>query len=195
MKPIPIQKLIDYDEKNPNGAGTALEEKLFLFSLVRMVKPNSIVEIGVSQGHLTTWLALALKLNGKGKLTSVDNWSRAHGGQARGADPAMRRLRESNLGLEEVVTFVESDSVAYLETQSPKSVDFVWIDGDHSFEGALSDIIQGAIVTKKLMGVHDTNQTYPGPRDAIKKFFNDSGFFVRGCRGIWLRDFQEKGTE
>ena len=184
-----ITKLMRYDESKPEGAGSALEEKLFLFSLVRMLKPDSIIEIGVSAGHMTAWLALALVLNEKGRLISVDNWSRAHGGQAASSQKAFRRISEVGLHLERVVKFVDSDSVEYLKSCPDNSVDMVWIDGDHSFEGARADIDEGSRVAKKVIAVHDTNQIYDGVRNAIKDIYTESlGFWVKGCRGIWLKD-------
>lgn len=184
-----IERLLDYDRRNPKGAGSAEEEKLFLFSLCRMVKPQVILEVGVSCGHLTTWFALACQMNESGRVISVDNWSKQSGGQAASPVHAEARLRAQGCGLEKLVKICHSDSVAYMKSLPAASVDFVWIDGDHSLEGATADISEGLRVARKVLAVHDTNQLYVGPRTAIKGIVgSDAGFWVRGCRGIWLRN-------
>jgi len=179
-----ISELLIYDEVHPQGAGSSREEKLFLFSLLRMIEPWSVLEIGVSRGHMTAWLALALYMNGRGKLTSVDNWSRAHGGEANGPEYAQKRLKE--LKLQNYVEFKKSDSYEYLKEQPDDSFDVVWVDGDHSFEGARKDIDEAMRVAKRLVGVHDTHQKYDGPRKAVMDLAMEAGFWVEGGRGIWL---------
>jgi len=181
-----IRSLIEYDAQHPKKAGSNLEEKLFLFGLVRMIKPARVLEIGVSAGHMTAWLALALEQNKKGELVSVDNFSKAHGGEAGDEKPARRRLAAN--GLAERVDFVKSDSVEFLQKQPDNSFDFVWVDGDHSFDGARADIVEALRVARYVVGVHDTNQLYDGPREAIKAIMplQTLGFWVEGCRGIWL---------
>lgn len=185
-----IRQLIEYDHRNPKGAGSNIEEKLFLFGLLRMIKPSRVLEIGVSRGHMTAWLALALHMNGKGELVSVDNFSKAHGGQAASCEPARTRVRANGM---RSPTFVTSDSVAYLTSQPDDSFDVVWVDGDHSYDGARADIVESLRVASKVVCVHDTSQLYSGPRDAIADVLRDrqedgSGFWVKGCRGIWIRN-------
>ena len=180
-----VNDLIIYDERHSQGAGTNTEEKLFLYGLVRMAKPKSILEIGVSRGHMTAWLALALAHNGNGgALTSLDNWSRAHGGEATSPLWAQKRLDDNRLGGR--VNFVSSSSLDYLRAQPTESFDFVWVDGDHSYEGAKADIVEAMRVASKLVGVHDTNQQYSGPRKAAEQLANGQGFWVNGCRGMWI---------
>jgi len=182
-----IRSLIEYDAKNPGGAGSAQEEKLFLFSLLRMIKPRRVLEIGVSRGHMTAWLALALHMNGDGgTLTSVDNWSRAHGGEARSPGHALKRLASN--GLAGRVEFVASDSFGFLSEQPDNSFDVVWVDGDHSYTGAYRDITQALRVASHVVGVHDTAQQYTGPREAAADLSEGEGFWVEGCRGIYLRN-------
>jgi len=182
------QKLLEYDRKYYKGAGSGEAEHLILYGIIRMLQPESVLEIGVSRGHMTTWLALACAENKRGKVTSVDNWSRAHGGEATSPSHAKKRLTDN--ALESHVEFVSSDSVEFLQAQSDKSYDFVWIDGDHSYDGARKDIVEGLRVASKMIAVHDTNQKYDGPRKAIESIMNgdSSGAWVHGGRGIWLKN-------
>jgi predicted O-methyltransferase YrrM len=180
-------RLLSYDRTFPNGAGSGIPEKLFMYGLLRMIKPKRVLEIGVSRGHMTAWLALALEQNGKGRLTSVDNWSRNHGGEATNHGYALQRLKANDL--QKFVDFVASDSYEYLKNCEENSFDVVWVDGDHSYEGAKRDIEEALRVASTLVGVHDTNQQYDGPKNAIEDLQGRSmGCWIKGGRGIWVRN-------
>jgi len=184
---IKVQELIDYDTRNPLGKGTDLQEKWMLYSILRMIQPDDALEVGVSRGHMTCWLAMAMQHNQKGHITSVDNWSRAHGGEAISDSYATKRLIDC--GLREFVTFKASGSFEFLDDQESESIDFVWIDGDHSYEGALRDVTEAIRVSGKFVAVHDTNQQYAGPRQAIEEIENTTEFkgtWIKGGRGIWM---------
>jgi hypothetical protein len=56
------------------------DKSLFLYSLVKMQKPENIVEIGTGLGVSSFWMAHALKENGSGHVWTVDNgtqWNEA----------------------------------------------------------------------------------------------------------------------
>ena len=181
-----IASLYAYDLKNPKGAGSSANEKLFMWGLMSQCKYKTALEVGVSRGHMTLWMAYAQSMH-DGKLTSVDDWSRAHGGESTSPAHATKRLKDNRL--QDVVTFVSSDSYKYLSTLEDNSVEFVWIDADHSYEGAYRDIKEAVRVASQLVGVHDTNQGYKGPREAcmdIELDYGLQGTFVEGHRGIWL---------
>lgn len=193
---IRIQKLLEYDRLFHKGAGSGEAEHFILYGLLRMLNPEKVLEIGVSRGHMTSWLALALEDNASGgKLISVDNWSRAHGGEATSPARAQKRLHDNKIKTS--VDFVKSDSVPFMESQETDSFDFVWVDGDHSFEGAKADILQALRICKPggTIAVHDTHQQYSGVRDAINNIqelrmigIPRSGLWVKGGRGIWITE-------
>lgn len=64
-----------------NDAGIECETGEFLYSLVRLIKPEQILETGTHWGIGTSYMALALEDNLKGKLTTVEFlpeiWKRA----------------------------------------------------------------------------------------------------------------------
>jgi predicted O-methyltransferase YrrM len=179
--------LNDLDERYPKCAGTANPEKTLMYSMIRHIQPETVLEVGVSAGHLTCWFAQALKNNEKGHLTSVDNFSRAHGGEA--SNPGVPQKRVNMAGLAPWVTIIKSDSMEFLEKQEGGSFDFVWIDADHSYEGAYADTMEALRVAKVGVGVHDVYQLYDGPRNAcraIEKEKDIKGLWVPGYRGTWL---------
>jgi len=181
-----VDNLMDLDKRYPQMAGTANPEKMLLFSLLRHIGAKKVLEVGVSAGHMTCWLAQAMKYE-NGYLTSVDNFSRAHGGQASSKEIPQKRINIA--GLKDWVTLIKSDSVEFMKNQPDDTYDFVWVDADHSFKGAYDDIVEALRISKNGIGVHDVYQQYDGPREACLSIEHDmgiSGTWIPGFRGTWL---------
>lgn len=108
--------------KWPTGSVFEVEGKV-LYALVRYFKPLNIVEIGGLWGCSTAHMAAALKANGSGIITSVDNHTLPadHGGKI----PA----EYANY-----VKLVSSEGGEYFETLQNESVGLVFSDADHHTE-------------------------------------------------------------
>jgi len=89
-----------------------------LYDLVIEKKPNLIIEVGGYYGCSTTWMALALKENKKGKIISIDN------GQLRGKWSMIPE------GFEEQIKLVNADCFTY---RVPKKIDMLFEDGMHTY--------------------------------------------------------------
>ncbi len=65
-----------------NTGGVEVEVGEFLHGLVRMIKPEAILETGTHKGISTAYMASALKENGNGKITTVEyeflHWKEAN---------------------------------------------------------------------------------------------------------------------
>jgi tRNA A58 N-methylase Trm61 len=48
---------------------------VYLYSIVKMLRPNNVLELGTGFGSTSLWMALALQENGKGILHTVDDGS------------------------------------------------------------------------------------------------------------------------
>lgn len=63
-------------KKIPNTKGSCGSIGLLacyhIYSIIRELKPNIIIETGIDRGVSSTYILLALKKNGKGKLVSID---------------------------------------------------------------------------------------------------------------------------
>ncbi len=123
----------------PHAAGLEIAE--FYFSLVRASKPRVVIEIGRLDGYSTAFLALALKGNSHGHLYSIEISPR----------PSASALFQK-LGLVDVITLIDDDSKRVARHWS-EPIDFLFIDGEHTYSSAMADLegfypslIKGAVV-------------------------------------------------
>ena len=61
------------DYKAYNSGGVEVEVGEFLYGMVRILKPKRVLETGTHHGISSTYMGMALKDNGFGKLTTIDN--------------------------------------------------------------------------------------------------------------------------
>lgn len=105
------------------------DEASYLFSLARSLSACKILEIGRYRGGSTLLFAAAIDDNSK--LTSIDNLAKI------GCDDsALNRVLEKSKLSVRVGLIVQDSTKVKAE---PNSYDIVFIDGDHSYEGALKD--------------------------------------------------------
>jgi len=129
------------------------KEAQVLHALARLLMPATIVEIGVGGAASTLAFAEALRLNGTGRLISIemDPWF---------IERAQMLVRTH--GLERYVTIVagrstDQDTVARVAAQAPR-IDMLFIDGDHSFAGCRADFdcYRNLLAPAGLVVFHDT---------------------------------------
>lgn len=168
-----------YDAANRTKDFTSPEGKLLLYALVRLLRPRRVIEIGTALGHSTSWLAAALRDVGNGTLVTVDNYGQTWGGISKNDQAA--RARVGAAGGAMIVEYVRSNSIRYMREQPDRSVDIVYVDGDHSFKVATGDIRQAMRVATKLVIVHDT---FSRPNRMVRKACAKLG------GGLWLDAFR-----
>jgi len=124
---------------------------------LRAAAKGKVLEIGTRAGISTSALLVGVEENG-GHVWSVDinDCSRVFAGHPQW-------------------TFLHSDSrqlksSAFGNDAAPK-FDLLFVDGDHSFEGCMNDLI-GYGPSSRVIMVHDTDcpDTFPGVRQAVEKF-------------------------
>ncbi len=105
------------------------DEAAYLFSLARSLPSCRILEIGRYRGGSTLLFAVAIDANSK--LTSIDNLAKI------GCDDNALINVFKKAGFLNKVELIVKDSTA-IETK-PNSYDILFIDGDHTYEGAMKD--------------------------------------------------------
>lgn len=133
-------------------------------------------EIGVSQGRFTMYLCATMHdLN----MIAVDRWEEQPEHASEGwvgwdHDGSLSRFRETcDQYFSGRVEIVRSDSVAAASLVEDGSLDFVFIDADHSYEGCSADIAAWAPKVRKggMIAGHDFNRRWPGVIKAVRESF------------------------
>jgi predicted O-methyltransferase YrrM len=106
-------------------------EGMFLYRLIREVKPAATLEIGLAYGFSTTYMLAALHANGSGHHTAVDQFD-WHG---------IGGARDQALGLHGVFEWCKETSAEALSRFAKEQRQFgvIFIDGDHKFDGVMVD--------------------------------------------------------
>lgn len=115
------------------------DSAFLLYGLVKAAKPQAVVEIGSARGRSTCFMGMALKENGSGKLYAIDPhmptaWNDTNSIES--YDILKSNVRA--LGLEDIVEILRDTSSAVASGWNRK-IDLLFIDGDHSYEGAKRD--------------------------------------------------------
>ena len=115
----------------PTGLG---DSGWILHGLVRSMKPEVCVEIGSAHGYSTFLISLALHQNLKGHLWAVDPHQVNHWSDDN-PDGTLESLRRNlwRVGVHHRVDIVQKNTADAID-DLPKTIDFAFIDGDHSYE-------------------------------------------------------------
>ena len=125
------------------------------------------LEVGSFKGRSTICIARACKRYARGKLTAVDPHTSPAAtdpdlhGQASSFEDFERNLRQA--GIADAVEVKRSHSQEVARTwESP--IRFLWVDGDHTYEGAKADIdlFRPFLVPGSVVAMHDVLGTHYG---------------------------------
>jgi len=140
---------------------------IFLYSLIKMRKPQTVVELGTGLGSIALWAGLALEENGAGQFYTVDNG--AEWNHLKQAKPQMGPMfREQYLeyvnnlidkfSLTQYIKFIHRDISV---NELPNKIDLVFSDFSHGpldIISLLSDLLPKMSETSIIM--FDSASTY-----------------------------------
>ncbi|MDD5242732.1 MAG: class I SAM-dependent methyltransferase [Syntrophorhabdaceae bacterium] len=115
------------------------QERLILYRLALDQSPDSVLlEIGSYIGASSCFLAAAAsEIQGKVKVYCVDTWQNE--GMFEGQRDTFDEFRKNTAKYEEFIVILKGTSHE-IANNFYKKVDFLFIDGDHSYEGVKSDV-------------------------------------------------------
>jgi len=115
---------------------TTAKELLQLYRLANSLKRNSIaVEIGSYIGASSLMIAKGLRR--KSKLYCIDTWE--NDAMSEGKWLTFERFQENTVMVKNRLITIKSESVDAAK-HCRDEIDFIFIDGDHSYKGVKSDV-------------------------------------------------------
>lgn len=201
------------------AASMTRQEGNVLYSLAtkRAKKDTVFVEIGSWSGHSTSMIASAIKALG-GHLSCVDHWKGSEGTELLklAKDNNVYEIFANNMkgsGLWDYITPLVMSSKEAVAKFEDKSIDFLFLDGDHRYEQFKEDLVMwlpkmkvGGIICghdcdgyyskasfelKELLdthlGVDFTGVYHAGVMKGLYDVFKDDYSIVKGTR-IWFKE-------
>jgi len=140
------------------------DEMQWLFD--RACEMESIVEIGSWMGRSTH----ALLSGCKGTVWAVDHFQgnpgQRDGPHARAKTEDIHAIFMANVGNFTNLKVLKMDSAEAAKQFEPKSIDLIFLDGDHDFEAVKKDLLAWMPICKKLLCGHDISEG--GVRQALE---------------------------
>ena len=152
-------------EDNPAAQRSLVspEAQALLYSLIRMLKPQRVVEIGTFRAATTEAIARALHANTTGVLDTIDPFGK------RTVRPILAAWPEE---LRKTTVFHAVNSMQFFAEMErlQQRAELIFVDGNHDFEFALFDIKSAARFLTPGGFIVIDNISQPGPYMASRDF-------------------------
>lgn len=125
-----MERFDKFHKEIPSDDSTSEGEKMILYSLIRELKPETVIETGTHRGLTSVYLAQALVDNGKGVLHTCDpndEWGQVGN---------FRKFPE----IVGIVTFYRKMGSQMLREDIDTPIDFAFIDGFHGRMDVIPEI-------------------------------------------------------
>ena len=155
--------LRDIFRSYPPGSLMSDQSRIILYTLIRMMRPNVVVEIGTMHAGTTQVMARALHENGAGVIHTTDPF---------GAERCPRAIAAWPAELQRHARFYPLNSMDFLLALRDQRIvpDLVLVDGNHDFEFALFDLQMAARLIRPAGIIVMDNSDQSGPFKASRVF-------------------------
>ena len=161
-----------------------LNEGFLLFKIAKSLSENSvIVEIGSFKGKSTCFIAEGIG-NKKMQFFCIDPWM--DGLMQERGDAISNKFLQNTKKYRDRFSILRGFSYEVIKDwPAQRKIDFLWIDGDHSYEGVKKDILNWIPLVKKnsFICFHDYRDA-PGVKKAVDELTRNNKIkFVKkeGC--------------
>lgn len=154
---------------------------------------SHFVEIGSWKGMSAAFMAVEIiNSNKQIKFDCIDIWSETSylsEGQDLYGEELMNKFLENIAPVRHIINPIRKDSYLAADDYADNSVDFVFIDGDHSYEGCKKDILAWLPKMKKnsVLAGHDYTWHEPVQR-AVADVFGEGDFRDPWNSGCFIFD-------
>lgn len=133
------------------------------------------VEVGCYLGQSTSYLAIeGLNLHREFQLWAVDTWKGTPGEhQQRDYMPDFIANMQRGYNLIGTVKPLRMESVKAAHLFRDQSIDFIYLDGDHSYEAVKADIAAWLPKCRGVIAGHDYTAAFPGVIQAVTEQFGE----------------------
>ena len=169
-------------------SSTPRVELAVLFTLAAELPSNAAaLEIGSYHGASSCFLAAGLARHG-GRLICVDTWQNETMGE--GESDTFATFQQNIAGLRTKVETIRKSSLDLVDSDLPEELDFVFLDGDHSYDAVHSDmkLIGPHVVPNGIVAFHDA-QTFQGVARTIGEVLATGEWRIGGTfqNLFWIR--------
>ena len=169
VMPATVRCLEPYKWSCFDGVATEVEMLEFLHSLVRLLKPEFVLETGTYLGYGAVYMALAMQKNGFGSLLSCDT-------DVEALDKATTLAMINEV--DKIVRFVPQSGADVIRQIDDRSLDMVFIDSGDAITRCeeIALVIPKMKLDNSLCVVHDTGsysqlETYLNGLEKEKKIY------------------------
>lgn len=142
---------------------TSLNELRTLYTLASQCPKNSLsIEIGSYLGASSCYIAAGLT-HINGSLVCIDTWENET--MPEGEKNTFQEFQKNTLGVSQQIITIRKRSEEINQNDLNNLVDFVFIDGDHSYEAVKADfeLVQNWLAEDGIIAFHDfSNSDYEG---------------------------------
>ncbi len=130
-------KLLFYSNENSINTHLSAREKCRILNLARKCSGYVYVEIGSYLGASACFIAAGIKKSLKGKLYCIDTWKNE--AMTECVRDTFAEFKANTAKYENIIVPMRGDS-RDLAKSFNKRIDFLFIDGDHSYESVRMDV-------------------------------------------------------
>lgn len=179
---LELSKIFPINPKFPEKSNINFDRGMLLYSLIAKLKPKNILEIGTAEGYSTLCMAWGLSSEQiSGKIFTID--PKSHYEKISRSIKIGEKFVELNCSRHDlwkkfappewinkinVITGYSEDVLDQIKTE----IDFVYIDGSHSFENVKFDFFSSLkLVSNKFTILFD--DYIPDSNDGVKKLIDE----------------------